>query len=82
MQKQSGLSLNAAAWFFVAPNRELGAPKNVQIYTPFQIGRRPDVNLCLPCASVSGLHAEILDEDGSLWTVSYTHLTLPTICSV
>lgn len=67
MQKQSGLSLNAAAWFFVAPNHELGAPKNVQIYTPFQIGRRPDVNLCLPCASVSGLHAEIVDEDGSLW---------------
>ena len=71
MQQQSGLSLNAAAWFFVGDDEELGVPKNVPICTPFQIGRKPDVDLSLRCTSVSAVHAEIKEENGELWIYDY-----------
>ena len=67
MQQYSCLSLHAAAWFFVGNANEGGEQKVVRIKTPFQIGRNPDADLCLHCASVSGFHAEILEEDGELW---------------
>ena len=40
---------------------------SVPIATPFRIGRRRGFDLCLPSPNVSGLHAEILEEDGKLW---------------
>lgn len=68
MQKQQiRFSLNAAAWFFVGQAEDDGAPKSVPIKTPFQIGRNPDIDFCLPCSSVSGLHAEIREVDNELW---------------
>jgi EAL domain-containing protein (putative c-di-GMP-specific phosphodiesterase class I) len=67
MQQQVRLSLNAAAWFFVGQSASDGAHNNVPIKTPFRIGRKPDSDLYLPCTSVSGTHAEILEEDGGLW---------------
>jgi len=40
---------------------------SVPIVVPFRIGRREGFDLCLPSPNVSGLHAEILEEDGQLW---------------
>ena len=40
---------------------------SVPIVTPFRIGRREGFDLCLASPNVSGLHAEILEEDGKLW---------------
>ncbi len=67
MQQQIRLSLNAAAWFFVSQSSTDGVQNNVPIKTPFRIGRKPDSDLFLPCTSVSGTHAEIIEEDGGLW---------------
>ena len=67
MQNKIRLSLNATAWFFVGQTDDVAAYKNVPIETPFRIGRNPEWDLCLPCNSVSGLHAEIIEEEGQLW---------------
>ena len=40
---------------------------SVPIVAPFRIGRREGFDLCLSSPNVSGLHAEILEEDGELW---------------
>ena len=40
---------------------------NVRIVAPFRIGRREGFDLCIDSPNVSGLHAEILEEDGVLW---------------
>ena len=40
---------------------------SVPIVAPFRIGRREGFDLCLSSENVSGLHAEILEEDGNLW---------------
>ncbi len=40
---------------------------SVLIAPPFRIGRREGFDLCLVSPNVSGLHAEILEEDGKLW---------------
>ena len=40
---------------------------NVPIVVPFRIGRREGLDLCIPSPNVSGLHAEILEQDGELW---------------
>ena len=40
---------------------------SVPIVAPFRIGRREGFDLCLDSQNVSGLHAEILEEDGALW---------------
>lgn len=34
--------------------------------SPFRIGRRPTLNLCLPCNAVSSVHAEIVNTGGQL----------------
>ena len=67
MHNQVRLSLNAKACFFVGKSDDVEAHKNVAISPPFRIGRNPDYDLCLPCNSVSGLHAEIIEEDGEIW---------------
>jgi EAL domain-containing protein (putative c-di-GMP-specific phosphodiesterase class I) len=67
MQQFSNMSLHAAAWFFVGNSDEVGEEKTVPIKTPFRIGRNPDSDLYLKCASVSGSHAEIVEENGDLW---------------
>lgn len=67
MQNQIRLSLNAKAWFFVGKSDDVGSHKNVPIAPPFRIGRNPEFDLCLPCSSVSGLHAEIVEEEGEIW---------------
>ncbi len=40
-----------------------GAPQRVRVHTtPYTIGRRPEMNLSLSCASVSGRHAELVSD--------------------
>jgi EAL domain-containing protein (putative c-di-GMP-specific phosphodiesterase class I) len=65
--QHSSLSLSAGAWFFVGENEQSGFEKNLGIVSPFRVGRNPELELCLSCVSVSGLHAEIVDLDGELW---------------
>jgi len=67
MQKATPLSLSAAAWFFVGQGDEKGVSRNVEIKSPFRVGRSPDCELTLSNRSVSGFHAKIVDEDGGLW---------------
>ena len=67
MQQQPAFTLNAAAWFFVENSDGTGSLSNVQIQSPFTIGRKPDCDMCLPCSSVSGLHAKIVENNGYLW---------------
>ncbi|MFK7769589.1 MAG: FHA domain-containing protein [Mariniblastus sp.] len=66
--QDSSLSPNATEWFFLG-QYEANTPSSVCINAPFKIGRRPDLDLCLECASVSGLHAEVTEEDGELWVL-------------
>ncbi len=61
------LALNAAAWFFVGESDGGGSAKNVVIKPPFRIGRCDGQDLVLPNRSVSGYHAEIVEENGELW---------------
>ncbi len=67
MQQSIPLSLNAAAWFFVGESDDAGSVRNVAINPPFKIGRNADLDLTLPSRSVSGLHAQIVEENGGLW---------------
>lgn len=66
--QQANLELSPAAWFFVSESdadNETG--NSIMIKSPFRVGRRSDLDLCLPCQSVSGQHAEIVEENGDLW---------------
>lgn len=61
-------SATAIGWFL----QGLIPPDGVQVRVPipngrFQVGRRPDINLCLPNPSVSKLHAEFTASDFSLF---------------
>jgi len=40
---------------------------SIPIVAPLRIGRREGFDLCLNSPNVSGLHAEILEENGELW---------------
>lgn len=64
--QQTKLELSPAAWFFVSDS-DADDASNVLIKTPFRIGRKPGLDLCLPCQSVSAIHAEIFEVDGVLW---------------
>jgi EAL domain-containing protein (putative c-di-GMP-specific phosphodiesterase class I) len=56
------------AWCLVAGAGQADAPKRVRVHTtPFTIGRRPEMNLTLSCASVSGRHAELVSDGDTLW---------------
>lgn len=57
-----------AMWFLVGQNDEQGPMRYVPIHTtPFRIGRRTDLSLCLASRTVSGTHAEVRDEDDDIW---------------
>ena len=53
--------------FLVDQDDDSNSVGSVPITVPFRIGRREGFDLCLPSLNVSGLHAEILEEDGELW---------------
>ena len=58
---------SSSSWFFVSQDSGLGIPSPVAIKAPFRIGRREGFDLCLNCRNVSGLHAELLEENGNLF---------------
>ncbi len=63
-----GLALNASIWFFAGQMDETEQVRHVPIRsTPFQIGRRADLALPLPCNCVSKVHAELFERDNELW---------------
>jgi EAL domain-containing protein (putative c-di-GMP-specific phosphodiesterase class I) len=62
------LPASETAWCLVAGAGQAGAPRRIRIHTtPFSIGRRPEMNLTLSCASVSGRHAELVSDGEALW---------------
>jgi EAL domain-containing protein (putative c-di-GMP-specific phosphodiesterase class I) len=66
-ESNTGLSLNASAWFFAGQVDGSEPARQVPIHTPFRIGRRSNLALTLPCESVSKEHAEITERDGQLF---------------
>lgn len=67
-QRPSGLTLDASVWFFAGQLGESEPVRTVGIHkSPFRIGRKPDLELSLPCNSISKEHATIFDEDGRLF---------------
>ena len=65
---KNGIVLNASVWFFSGQVDASEPVRNVGVHTfPFRVGRRVDLELCLPITSVSKVHAEIFDHDGNLW---------------
>ncbi|MEQ8791952.1 MAG: EAL domain-containing protein [Pirellulaceae bacterium] len=55
-------------WFLTGQVDGAGGFRYVPINTsPFRVGRRSDLSLCLPSATVSSLHAEIVERDGALF---------------
>ncbi len=58
---------HSSKWFFLAKSPEPGVPSRVSIKAPFRVGRREGFDLCLNCRNVSGLHAELMEEDGKLF---------------
>ncbi len=66
MQTLMMLNDPLAIWFLIAEGNGHG-PEKIPITPPFRIGRREGFDLCLTSQTVSGLHAEILEEDGQLW---------------
>lgn len=69
MQNHStNLAINPAAWFFIRESDSKdGCQQQLPLNVPFSIGRDPKSTLYLKCASVSGTHAEIVEEGGQLW---------------
>lgn len=63
-----GFALNASVWFFAGQVSQSEPVRNVSIRSlPFQVGRRPNLDLTLPCESVSKDHAVIFERDETLW---------------
>jgi EAL domain-containing protein (putative c-di-GMP-specific phosphodiesterase class I) len=61
-------ALGSSNWF-LCEKTDSGVPAravNVNV-SPFRIGRLPGLGLCLPCTSVSKLHAELLFQGRGLW---------------
>lgn len=69
MQTQIFVPQNSGIWFLVA--NDVGddeTPDRIPVVPPFRIGRREGCDMCVASQNVSGLHAEILEEDeGQLW---------------
>ncbi len=64
----TGVVLNASVWFFSGQVEASEPVRNVGVHAfPFRVGRRADLELSLPIASVSKEHAEIVERDGDLW---------------
>lgn len=52
-----------AMWFLVGRLPDQQSARQIPIHTmPFQVGRRADVSLSLPCSTVSSLHAQFVDQ--------------------
>jgi EAL domain-containing protein (putative c-di-GMP-specific phosphodiesterase class I) len=65
--KASGMPAAGTVWFLIGPLDSAEPTRYVPVHTlPFVIGRRPDLIMPIPCNTVSGLHAEITEADGSL----------------
>src|SRR5262245_55379450 len=57
-----------SVWFLVGEAQETGSTRKIHVNsTPFQVGRRLDLTLPLPCLTVSKLHAELFLERDLLW---------------
>jgi EAL domain-containing protein (putative c-di-GMP-specific phosphodiesterase class I) len=55
-------------WFMTGQIDESGGFRYIPINTsPFRVGRRSDLTLCLPCVAVSSLHAELVERDSALY---------------
>ncbi len=69
MQTQTIVTKPSELWFFVADDCESDQmPERIPLTPPFRIGRREGCDLCLASQNVSGLHAEVLEEEeGELW---------------
>ena len=69
MQTQIFVPQQSEVWFLVANDGDdTETPERIPVIPPFRIGRREGCDLCLPSQNVSGLHAEILEEEeGQLW---------------
>ena len=52
--------MGSDAWHLAGEAADSGRSRLIPVnVTPFQVGRGPDLMLCLPCPSVSKLHAEL-----------------------
>ncbi len=57
-----------SVWFLVGEAQETGSTRKIHVNsTPFQVGRRLDLTLPLPCLTVSKVHAELFLERDLLW---------------
>lgn len=55
-------------WFMTGQIDASGGFRYIPINTsPFRVGRRTDLTLCLPCMTVSSLHAEINERSSTLY---------------
>lgn len=62
------MTLDASVWFFAGQLSESEPVRHVSISgSPFRIGRRPGLDLPLPCDCVSKEHAEIFESDDGIW---------------
>lgn len=64
---QTILSAPPTNCYLIAKNSGDAPKKKIPVTPPFRIGRREGFDLCLANHHVSGLHAEILEENGKLW---------------
>ncbi|QDU94442.1 EAL domain-containing protein [Lignipirellula cremea] len=56
------------AWTLSGRLREGESTRTEAVHAfPFRIGRRSELSLCLPCPSISNIHAEIIEKNGVLW---------------
>ncbi|MCA9211480.1 MAG: EAL domain-containing protein [Planctomycetales bacterium] len=68
MRSEAGLALNASVWFFAGQIGESEPVRHVPIRAmPFTVGRSANLDLSLPCNSVSKEHALIYERDGQLF---------------
>ena len=65
-QMQAYFTTNAT-WYLISQEPGPGLPAKIAITPPFRVGRREGFDLCLNCRTVSGLHAELVEENGELW---------------
>lgn len=57
-----------SVWFLMGEAQERGSTRKIHVNsTPFQVGRRLDLTLPLPCLTVSKVHAELFLERDLLW---------------
>jgi len=64
----NSLSCTDSVWFLFGEAQETGSTRKIHVNsTPFQVGRRLDLTLSLPCLTVSKLHAELFLEGDLLW---------------